>query len=353
MSLKTYSNLPISMLIHKYLFKSTKIVMNIFNKSLVALLLASSTLLINMNSYAAEPAPISKQKQVAGYYHQQLGNTQITALLDGTNYLNPSMFKGLSEQQKTEILKKYYADQAKGIQTSVNAFLINTGNQLLMVDSGAASCFGAHLGSIYNNLKASGYKPEQVNEIFLTHLHPDHVCGISNNGVANYPNASLHIAKTEYDYWLNPNTVKKIPKEKQTSFLDTVEKIKAALAPYEKAKKVKVFSDKSLAFGGIEFKPSFGHTPGHYSFKLKSDGQEAVFIGDIVHSHTLQFDRPETAIEFDVDPKAAVQTRLKHFTEYAKEGQLIAAPHLPFPGLGHIYSKDGKSYQWIPVHFKD
>lgn len=222
-----------------------------------------------------------------------------------------------------------------------------------MVDSGAASCFGTHLGSIYNNLKASGYQPMQVNDIYLTHLHPDHVCGISNNGVANYPNAALHISKTEYDYWLNPNTVNTLPKESQEKFLSTVEKIKAALAPYEKAKKVKVFSDKSLAFGYIQFKPAFGHTPGHYSFTLKTEGQDVVFIGDIVHSHSLQFEQPKTTVDFDIDSKTAVETRLKHFAEYAKEGQLIAAPHLPFPGLGHIYSKDGKSYQWIPVHFKD
>lgn len=340
------------MLIHSINFTTIRIAMNILKTSLLTSLLSLSVLSVSV-SQAAEPATIASPKQVAGYYHHQIGNTQITALLDGTNYLNPSMFKGLSDAEKTEILKKYHADQAKGIQTSVNAFLINTDNQLLMVDSGAASCFGAHLGSIYNNLKASGYQPAQVSGIFLTHLHPDHVCGISNNGAANYPNATLHISKTEYDYWLSPNTVKKLPKDQQEGFLGTVEKIKAALAPYEKAKKVKVFSDKSLAFGGIEFKPSFGHTPGHYSFKLKADGQEVVFVGDIVHSHTLQFDKPETAIEFDVDPKTAVQTRLKHFAEYAKQGQTIAAPHLPFPGIGHIYSKDGKSYQWIPVHFKD
>ena len=321
-------------------------------KTLKPLFLALALSTTALTTYAAEPT-IAQQKQVAGYYHHQIGNTQITALLDGTNHLNPSMFKGLNDTEKTEILKKYYADQAKGIQTSVNAFLINIGNQLLMVDSGAASCFGAHLGSIYYNLKTSGYQPMQVNDIFLTHLHPDHVCGISNNGVANYPNATLHIAKTEYDYWLSPNTVKKLPKDKQAGFLGTVEKIKVALAPYEKAKKVKVFSDKSLALGDIQFKPSFGHTPGHYSFKLKVADQEVVFIGDIVHSHSLQFDKPETAIEFDVDPKAAVQTRLKHFAEYAKQGQTIAAPHLPFPGIGHIYSQDGKSYQWMPIHFKD
>lgn len=322
-------------------------------KTLKPLFLTLALSTTAFTTQAVKPTTIPTQKQVPGYYHHQIGNTQITALLDGTNYLNPSMFKSLSNSEKTEILKKYAAVNDKGIQTSVNAFLINTGNQLLMVDSGAASYFGAHLGSIYNNLKASGYQPEQVNGIFLTHLHPDHVCGISNNSVANYPNATLHISKTEYDYWMSPNTVKKLPKDKQAGFLGTVEKIKAALAPYEKAKQIKVFSDKSLRFGAVEFKPSFGHTPGHYSFKLKADGQEVVFIGDIVHSHTLQFDKPETAIEFDIDPQSAIQTRLKHFAEYAKDGQLIAAPHLPFPGIGHIYSKDGTSYQWMPVHFKD
>lgn len=291
--------------------------------------------------------------QVAGYYHYDFNGKQITALLDGANYLKPELFQGLTDTEKNEILKKYYAVNQQGIQTSVNAFLINTGKQLIMVDSGAASCFGAHLGSIYNNLKASGYEPEQVNDIFLTHLHPDHVCGISNNGVANYPNATLHISKTEYDYWMSPNTLKKIPTENQAKFLDTVNKIKTALAPYEKDKKVNVFSDKSLAVAGVALQPSFGHTPGHYSFKLKIADQEVVFIGDMVHSHTLQFDRPETAVAFDIDAKTAVQTRLKHFAEYAKEGQLIAAPHLPFPGIGHIYSKDGKSYQWMPIQFKD
>lgn len=331
-----------------YSFKNDNKTMTTF-KPLFLLFTLSTT----NNITQATESTITQQKQVAGYYHHQIGNTQITALLDGTNYLNPSLFKGLSDSEKTDILKKYAAINDKGIQTSVNAFLIHTGNKLIMVDSGAASCFGTHLGSIYNNLKASGYQPMQVNDIYLTHLHPDHVCGISNNGVANYPNATLHIAKTEYDYWLNPNTVNTLPKENQEKFLATVEKIKAALAPYDKAKKVKVFSDKSLAFGYIQFKPAFGHTPGHYSFKLKTEGADVVFIGDIVHSHSLQFEQPKTTVDFDIDSKAAVETRLKHFAEYAKEGQLIAAPHLPFPGLGHIYTKDGKSYQWIPVHFKD
>ncbi len=295
---------------------------------------------------------IEQQKQVAGYYQHQVGDVQITALLDGTNFMSPSLFKDISQQQVQQILKKYYADQDKGVQTSVNAFLVNTGKSLVLVDSGAASCFGSHLGSVLTNLKASGYQPEQVDTILLTHLHPDHVCGISNNGVANFPNATVYVSDDEAKYWLDPKQAAKLPKDKQASYLGTVEKIKQAIAPYQAKNRFKTYQlgDQVQGFKVIN---TAGHTPGHFSYELKTKDETVVFIGDIVHSHTVQFDKPETAIDYDIDPKKAVQTRLKQFAEYAKGGQTIAAPHLPFPAIGHIYSADGKSYQWIPVHFKD
>ncbi len=315
-------------------------------------LLALGTMAGISQTHAQTISSVPQQKQVPGYYQYSLGDYQITALLDGTNYLSKALFKNIPEAEVNQILKKYYVDQAKGIQTSVNAFLVNTGKELILVDSGASSCNGPNFGSIYSNLQASGQKPEQVNTILLTHLHPDHVCGISNNGTANFPNATVYVSQAELDFWMNPKTVEKLPKAKQAGFLATVDKIKKAIAPYQAKNQLKTFKvgDKIHNFDVVS---SAGHTPGHFGFSLKSQGQEMVFIGDIVHSHTLQFDRPQTAVDFDVDPKQAVETRLKYFAEYAKSGQTVAAPHLPFPGIGHIYSLDNKSYQWIPVHFKD
>lgn len=321
-----------------------------------ALTLASSLLLAAFSLvHAASPTTQmpSKKPQVAGFYQHQFGDYQITALLDGTIQLPRAVFQGMSDAQVSHILQKYHVDQAKGIQTSVNAFLVNDGKQLSLIDSGAASCFGANLGSIQDNLIASGHKLESVNHVFLTHLHPDHVCGVSKNGVAVYPNAILHISKQEYDYWLDGQTLAALPQAQQEKFLGTVIAIKAALEPYEKAGKIKLFSDKVLQVGGVQIKPSQGHTPGHYSFVLNHQGKQLVFIGDVVHSHTIQFDRPATAVEFDVDPIQAVSTRLKHFAQYAKEGQTIAAPHLPFPGIGHIHLQERQTYQWIPIHFQD
>ena len=175
--------------------------MNILKTSLFASLCAAAALGFNMQVHAAD---IPQQQQVAGFYQHQSGNTQITALLDGTNFMSPALFKDISPDKVQEILKKYHADQAKGVQTSVNAFLVNTGKSLTLVDSGTADCFGAHLGSVLKNLKAAGYQPEQVTTILLTHLHPDHSCGVSKNGIANYPNATIYVSADEANYWLNP-----------------------------------------------------------------------------------------------------------------------------------------------------
>lgn len=315
-------------------------------KTLKPIFLALTLCTPTITTQAAE-STIPQQKQVSGYYQYQAGDVQITALLDGTNFMSPKLFQNIPEKEVHEILKKYAADQAKGVQTSVNAFLVNTGHSLVLVDSG-----GAHLGSVLSNLKASGYQPEQVDTILLTHLHPDHVCGISQNGVANFPNATVYVSSDEANYWLNPKKAGELPKEKQAGYLGTVEKIKQAIAPYQAKQRFKTYQlgDQVQGFKVIN---TAGHTPGHFSYELKTKDETVVFIGDIVHSHTVQFDKPETTIDYDIDPKKAVQTRLKQFAEYAKGGQTIAAPHLPFPAIGHIYSADGKSYQWIPVHFKD
>ncbi len=326
-----------------------RMLMTLLRSTVIATSLVLGTISTLQAASLSMPTP---QKQVAGYYQYQAGNVQITALLDGTNFMSPTLFKDIPQQQVHDILKKYYADQEKGVQTSVNAFLVNTGKSLVLVDSGAASCLGNNLGSVLTNLKAAGYQPEQVDTILLTHLHPDHVCGISKNGTANFPNAIVYASQDEANYWLDAKQASKVPEAKRAGYLGTVEKIKAALAPYQAKQRFKTYKlgDEIQGFKVIS---TAGHTPGHFSYALKTDSETVVFIGDIVHSHTVQFDRPKTAIEYDINPQQAVQTRLKQFADFAKNGQTIAAPHLPFPGIGHMYSADGKSYQWIPVHFKD
>jgi glyoxylase-like metal-dependent hydrolase (beta-lactamase superfamily II) len=132
-------------------------------------------------------------------------------------------------QQQVTNFKEILCRSRERRTNLINAFLVNTGKSLVLVDSGAASCFGAHLGSVLTNLKASGYQPEQVDTILLTHLHPDHVCGISKDGVANFPNATVYVSNDEANYWLDPNKQRNFQKTSKPTIKEQWKKLNKPL----------------------------------------------------------------------------------------------------------------------------
>lgn len=294
-------------------------------------------------------------EQVPGYYHQRWGNYTITALLDGTNRMPATLFKTLNQaqvQQVRQILKKYHSDQPDGVQTSVNAFLVNTGSALVLVDSGAASCLGPQLGSVSTNLLRSGYRLSAVNAVLLTHLHPDHVCGLSQDGQKVFPHAKIYVHEREAEYWLGQNPPEHLSKTQQENYQATRSKIEQALAPYQQDQQVMTFKDDQ-EIEGFKVLDTAGHTPGHHSFVLEQGSQQLVFIGDTVHSYSVQFEAPRIAIDYDIQPDQAVKTRLKLFSQIAQQGSWVAAPHLPFPGIGHITRVGNEQYLWVPVYFNE
>jgi glyoxylase-like metal-dependent hydrolase (beta-lactamase superfamily II) len=122
----------------------------------------------------AQAAAPLQTTQAPGYFRMMLGDIEITTLLDGSIDLEPK--KLLTNVGSAEIERSLARTFQSGtVPTSVNAFLVNTGSKLVLVDAGAAGLFGPTLGRMLKNLKAAGYQPEQVDEILITHFHPDHV----------------------------------------------------------------------------------------------------------------------------------------------------------------------------------
>ncbi len=295
----------------------------------------------------ATAAAPQQRHQVAGYYHMMLGKTEVTALHDGVIQLEPGLLKGASAKDVQKLLARMFQNTTPGIQTAVNAFLINTGDRLVLVDAGAAGCFGPGLGRILGNLKAAGYKPGQVDAVLLTHLHPDHACGLRTaDGKAAFPNAEVFASKQEADYWLDPAVMANAPKSTQDFFRMAQE----SLAPYIATGRFKRFTPGGTVIGGLASIAAFGHTPGHTAFLLKSGKESLLLWGDIVHNHASQFARPEITIEFDVDNARAVETRTRLFNEAARDRLWIGGAHLPFPGLGHVRQED-KGFAWVPVEY--
>lgn len=308
-----------------------------------ALAALAAAALLATQAPAMAAAPQIKTNAPA-YYRMMLGDFEITAINDGSNPLPvDTLLQGMSKADITAGLKKNFV--ASPLETSFNAFLINTGSKLILVDSGAGSLFGPNLGKFAANLKAAGYTPDQVDEIYITHMHPDHVGGLATNGVANFPNAIVRAQKQEADYWLSQAEMVKAPAK-----ADFFKGAMASLNPYVSAGKFKPFEGDVELVPGVSSHSGKGHTPGHSTYVVESKGQKLVLIGDLIHVAAVQLDHPEVTIGFDSDAKSALAERRQAFDAAARAGYLIGGAHLAFPGVGHL-RKDGKGFDFVPVNF--
>jgi glyoxylase-like metal-dependent hydrolase (beta-lactamase superfamily II) len=303
--------------------------------------MAIATLLGQAPAYAA--APMVKT-QAPGYYRMMLGDFEITALSDGTVDLPVDKLLHQKAAKTAQAMARSFLPLP--LELSVNGYLVNTGDKLVLIDTGAASLFGPTLGKLVANLKAAGYQPEQVDEIYITHMHLDHVGGLAAAGKAAFPNAVVRAEKHDADYWLSKANLEKAPEGQKGMFQGAI----ASLAPYADAGKLNTFEGNTALVPGIKAVSSYGHTPGHTSYVVESKGQKLVLLGDLVHVAAVQFDDPSVTIDFDSDGKAALAQRKAAFADAARQGYLIGIAHMPFPGLGHLRS-NGKAYQYVPVNY--
>jgi glyoxylase-like metal-dependent hydrolase (beta-lactamase superfamily II) len=292
---------------------------------------------------ALASAPMAKTP-APGYFRMMLGDFEITPLNDGTADLPvDQLLKQKPELTKAALEKSWLK---LPLETSDNAFLVNTGSKLVLVDTGAGALFGPTLGKLVANLKAAGYQPEQVDEIYITHMHADHVGGLVSQGKLVFPNATVRADKAEADFWLSEENMNKAPADKKGFFQGAM----AAVGPYVKAGHFKPFEGNVELVPGIRANAEHGHTPGHTTYLVESRGQKLLLIGDLIHVAAVQMEHPSVTIGFDSDEKAALAARLREFDAAAKGGYLIGGAHLQFPGVGHLKA-EGKGYRWVPVNF--
>ena len=294
-------------------------------------------------------APMVKT-QAPGFYRMMLGDFEVTAISDGTVKLPmKDLLTNTTPAKLDAALKR--AAIAYPVETSVNAYLINTGSKLVLIDTGAAGLFGPTLGNLLTNLKASGYQPEQIDEIYITHMHADHVGGLMTGGASSaiaFPNATLRIDKADTDYWLSEANMKAAPKDAQGFFQGAM----ASVNPYVAAGKLKTFEGGVELVPGIRSQATHGHTAGHSVYIVESKGEILVLWGDLMHVAAVQFDNPSVTIKFDSDVKSAAKERAKAYADAAKGGYMVGVSHISFPGLGRVRANaGGKGYTWIPANY--
>ncbi len=291
--------------------------------------------------FAAAPAV----KTQPGYYRVSVGTFEVTALSDGWLNLEPTkLLQGRSSEQITQDLAAAHIHEP--VTTSMNAFLVNTGTKLVLIDTGGGGSMGTDGGKLMQSLKNAGYTPAQVDEIYITHLHGDHVGNLSTGGKPNFPNAIVRADKADAGFWLDEATMAAAAEGSKPFF----KMAQDAVNPYVKAGKFKPFDGNTELTPGIRSVAQHGHTPGHNSYLIESGQQKLEVIGDMIHVGAVQFPHPEVVISFDSDSKTAAADRRKAFDDAAKDGRLVAAAHLSFPGIGYI-NAEGTGYRWVPVNY--
>ncbi|MEJ6000413.1 MBL fold metallo-hydrolase [Paucibacter soli] len=290
---------------------------------------------------AAQAAAPMAKTQAPGFYRLMVGELEVTALLDANDPWPEAideLFPALSAEQKTSLRQRTQAQPGNDFSTI--AFLVNTGKKLILIDAGGRGSSMAGYGQLFGNLKAAGYAPEQVDDVYITHMHPDHVFGLAEGEQRAFPNAVVHADAHELPQW-------QVAAAKGNK---TAQAIVAKLAPYIAAKRYQPFDGDTRFSPELRAVARYGHTEGHSFYIIESRGQRLQFWGDFVVNDKVQFELPDAVPPGEKDAAQGIAMRRQEYAAAAHSGELIAGAHFSFPGIGRLRSL-GPNYIWVPVDY--
>ncbi len=279
----------------------------------------------------------------------QVGNIKITSVAELDSATSPQfMFAGVTEKdvleraEATPWLKPHFVDDDGNLLQKIQCCIIESGDARIAVDT----CIGndkersfppwAKLqGSFLDDLAAAGYPCEEITHVICTHLHVDHVGWntrlVDGEWVPTFPNAEYLFVQAEFDHW----------RETDDFFGDPV--FSDSVQPIADAGLAKMVSPDHVLSDGVCLVSTPGHTPGHTSVVIRSEGQRAIITGDMMHS-PLQIADPDLSSMFDTDPDLARETRRAVFPDWADGETLVIGTHFGAPTAG-VMKQDGDSYR--------
>lgn len=299
------------------------------------------------------PAPVQAKAPMLGgsrptHYRFKLGDFEVTTLYDGALNI-PKVHPIFGKNQKIEDVQAYLVKNhlpPDKMAISFSPVIVNTGKEVVLFDSG----YGEErrdkgAGQATASLKAAGFTPDQIDVIVITHMHPDHVSGIIEDGKAIYPNARYVAGDVEYNFWSKKEHLEGSDKNMQRR----AKAVHDNFVPMaEKATFIKAGGD---VVPGITSVGSFGHTPGHLCYHLESAGKRFLIFGDVTNHYVASLEKPDWHCAFDMDAEAAAKTRKQILEMIATEKIPSAGYHMPFPAVGFVEKKDS-GYVWVPASYQ-
>lgn len=260
---------------------------------------------------------------------------------DGSLTLPGSFIFGTMPQDELLPILKAHGQSLDLYTPPCNVTLLRQGDRTVLFDVGSGPDFSPNTGVLVDSLDTLGVTPEQVTDIVFTHAHPDHLWGLIDDFEDPlFPSASYMIGKTEWDYWMNPNTVNEIG-EARASFAVGA---KRRLEMIED--QIGFFNDDEEIMPGVSARATTGHTPGHMAFEVRNGSEAVMILGDCVGNDHVSFARPQWQSGSDQDPETAAATRVALLDQLAHEKTRVIGFHLRGDGVGYV-DKGADGYVFV------
>jgi glyoxylase-like metal-dependent hydrolase (beta-lactamase superfamily II) len=266
----------------------------------------------------------------------KIGDFDVTALSDGVLATSLDVVTGVDKAESQRLAGLKAGDAVK---IDVNAFLLRRNGRYALVDAGSGNTMGPTLGKLLDSLRAAGVAPETIETIFLTHLHPDHSNGLTDDsGRAVFPNAELVLHEQEAAFWIDRDHSGSADERLRRNGAKARETTGAYRPRIRRVR-------EGEAAPGVSAVHLPGHTPGHTGWLIQSGRDGLLIWGDMVHIASIQIARPDAGLVFDIDSATACVSRRKIFDRVAADKLRVGGAHLDFPGFGYI-SRKGAEYRF-------
>jgi len=220
--------------------------------------------------------------------------------------------------------------------------LVAVGTRRVLIDTGAGR-LGPETGRLVDNLAAAGVRPEDIDDVILTHGHPDHIGGlVDSRGTLRFPAARVFLSRREWEFWMGGEAQRLLPAEAAALLVGCARKVLPVIED-----RVELADEEAELLPGVQCLPAPGHTPGHLALELSSRGERLLVVADAV-LHPLHVAHPAWHAVFDVDPVSLRQTRERLLARAAARSCLVQAFHFPFPGLGRVTPEDS-AWRWTGI----
>jgi glyoxylase-like metal-dependent hydrolase (beta-lactamase superfamily II) len=298
----------------------------------------------------ASPAatPVVEPPDMTGAaYPFQVGSFNCHAVSDGA-FAGPSLVPlvfGQTSQDETDRIVAEEGIDPSQLVAQKTSIVIDTGSELVLVDTGSGAGAGPGVGLLVDNLRREGIQADDIDVVVLTHGHADHIGGtVTASGNPLFSNARYVMSQEDWNFFTDEQALLEVYPEEfaQQQFASA----QMNLLPIEDVFELIDYDVEIVP--GITSIAAQGHTLGHMAVQVQSDGEEFWFLGDAA-LHSIQLQYPEVVGLPDAQPERVIETRRTLFAQVAEAGGMAGFTHVdPFPSLGEVVA-EGDVWRWKSV----